>query len=150
MKNIKTITVLCSLILFAISLTQTAIVIKDFDGNHIEPSYQYFLIGPIAILGGGLFEWLNWLANPAYFISIFLLLKNRRRPAILLSALSICISLSFLFWHQILASEDGRTAEIISFGLGYYLWIAAMLCFFIGIISSTLFSRVIDKPLDIN
>ncbi len=79
LKRIKAITISISLILFIIALTQPSVVINDFDGKHIMLGYEYFIMGGLAILGGGLFEWLTWLANPLYFIAVILFIRNRKK-----------------------------------------------------------------------
>jgi hypothetical protein len=60
--KVKRITTV-SIILFIVSLTLTAINYEDYDKLKSYSSISIFLLGGISILGGGLFEWLIWLAN---------------------------------------------------------------------------------------
>lgn len=76
-------------------------------------------------------EWLIWLANPIFFISIILLIKNNKN-SIYLSLLAIIIGLIFTQWEEILANEGGRKLQIISLDLGYWLWIVSMVVFSLG------------------
>jgi hypothetical protein len=115
--KIKRITTV-SLILFIISLTLTAINYEDYDGLKSYSSISVFLFGSISILGGGLFEWLIWLANPIYFIALLLLLK-RKRLSIIFSMFATMIAFSFATWNELLVSESGRMAKIESLGMGY-------------------------------
>lgn len=128
----KTI-VIISLTLFILSLTQTALVYDDFDGSKTHSSISLFLIGGISFLGGALLEWVVWLANPIYFISIILFLRNNNKAKLVSMTASI-IAFSFLFWKEILAAENGRMASISSLKLGYYLWLMSFVVLTIGII----------------
>lgn len=56
--------------LFLLSLTQTALLCDDFDGLRTYSSINMFLTGGFCILGGGLMEWIIWLANPIYFFAL--------------------------------------------------------------------------------
>lgn len=120
-----------SVLLFAFSLTQTAFHYSDYDGNKAMSSLEAFFAGSVAILGGGLMEWLTWLANPFYVIAvIFFIFK--KRAAVSLSAIAASIAFSFMFWNNILASESGRTAGISGLSTGYYLWLLSLLLLAVG------------------
>jgi len=125
--------VLASLAIFGVSLTQKALTYSDFNGQGKYSSLALFLTGGISILGGGLFEWLVWLANPLYFVSIFLLLK-RKKQSMKTSILATVVAFAFLFWKNILVSENGRNAEIVALKLGYWLWLSSILVLTIGAI----------------
>ena len=131
-KRIKILIVVLSLGLLILSLTQHAIITNFNDEVKIGASIDYFLMGAISFLGGGLFEEIIWLANPLSLWAIILLFKNDRN-AILLSFLALGLSVSFFFWTEILGSESGSMARIISFELGYYLWVSSILVLTIGI-----------------
>ena len=131
-KNYKRNIIFLSLLIFLISLTQTAIVIKHQEITDIY-GFNYFIAGSIAIIGGGIQEWIVWLANPFSFLSIILFLKDSK-TAILSSSIALILSASFLNWKEILGSESGTLAQILSFGLGYYLWLSSILLLTIGII----------------
>ncbi len=82
-------------------------------------------MGSLSILGGGLLEWLIWLANPIYFIALVMLANNKRK-AMYLSSFATIIALIFSRWTEILASESGQNSEISSFKSGYYLWVISI------------------------
>ena len=114
-----------SLALFGFSLTQNAFAAAHFDGPERYSGLAALLVGATIILGGGLLEWIVWLANPLFALSIFLAFRRDKR-AVLPSLGSVVLSTSFMFWREILVSESGRTGAILSKGLGYYAWIAAL------------------------
>jgi hypothetical protein len=128
----KTI-VIISLTIFVFSLTQTALLCNDFNGARTYSSISMFLMGAICLLGGGLLEWIVWLANPIYFISIMFFLRANSK-AKLFSIISSVLAFSFLFWKELLAAENGRTASIETFKLGYYLWLMSFIVLTAGII----------------
>jgi hypothetical protein len=133
-----------SALLFCASLTQDAIIYNDFDGQKTHASFPLLIMGGLAILGGGLFEWLVWLANPLYILSIVLFIQSKKN-GLILSVLSTLIGLSFLNWNEILAAESGRTAEIESLELGYWLWVSSLAALSIGIILNYLKKRKHNK-----
>lgn len=126
-----------STLLFMISITQPALTTSEGSSS----SLLLFFMGGIAILGGGLFEWLVWLANPLYFISIVWLLR-KNKCSVQTSILATLIACSFSFWNVILVSESGRTAKIRSLDLGYYLWTASM---FVLTIGTVLYFKPIER-----
>jgi len=129
-KPIKIIFV--SLVTFVLSLTQTAITYTDYDGIDNASGLSLLLSGSTAVLGGGLLEWIIWLANPLYFYSIFAFNKGNisARTA---SKASTVLSLWFLTWQQILVSANGRQASITHRNFGYWLWLASILILTIAI-----------------
>lgn len=138
--------VMASLAIFIVSLTQKALTYSDFDGQGAYSSLSMFLMGGISVLGGGLLEWLIWLANPLYFISILLLLK-RKKQSIKTSILATSVAFTFLFWKNILVSENGRNAEIVALKLGYWLWLSSLVVLTIGTI--VYFEKYNDsKPIE--
>jgi hypothetical protein len=131
MKKIRAVsyikmTIIISLALFILSFAFPALTYLDYDGKKTAWSFQLFITGAFVILGGGLPEWLTWLANPLYLISIVLLFK-RKRSSIKTSIAAALIAFSFFFWKDILISESGSTAIISSFKPGYYLWLGSMI-----------------------
>jgi hypothetical protein len=121
------------LTVYIISLTQTAITYNDFDGQKTHSSISLLFMGGLAILGGGLFEWFIWLANPLYFVGLFLFFKTRKK-SIYFSATATILSLSFTTWKEILAAENGRVAKIETLNLGYWLWTISLILLTIGTI----------------
>ncbi|MEZ0184174.1 hypothetical protein AB9T89_18150 [Flavobacterium oncorhynchi] len=132
-KQIKFLTIGLSLLIFGISLTQNALVVNYNNEIRVSSSLDYLLMGAIAFLGGGLLEQIIWLANPLSFFAIRFLIKNDKR-AILLSLIASGLAILFSFWTQILGAESGAMAKIVSFELGYYLWLASILILTIGIL----------------
>jgi hypothetical protein len=130
-KTIKILIIVISLAAFVISLTKNAVTI-----NYIEikavPSLDYFLMGSIAFLGGGMLEQIIWLANPLSLISIYFLAKEKK-GAKNLSLLALFLAVSFSSWKEILGAESGTLAEIISLETGYFLWVLSILILTIGI-----------------
>lgn len=88
-------------------------------------------MGSIAILGGGLLEWLIWLANPLCLISIFLLIMDKP-IAIKFNLVAVILAISFYSWNSILASESGTSGKILSVNYGYFIWLASITTLTIG------------------
>ncbi|MFB9077616.1 hypothetical protein ACFFLS_01100 [Flavobacterium procerum] len=132
-KQIKFVTIVLSLLLLLFSLTQNALIVNYGGETKTGASFDYFFMGAIAFMGGGLFEEIIWLANPLCLCAIIYFWKNDPR-AISLSLLASALAVSFSFWSEILGAESGAMAKIISFELGYYLWISSILILTIGIL----------------
>ena len=132
-REIKFTTIGLSLLIFAISLTQNALVVNYNNEIKTSSSLEYLFIGSIAFMGGGLLEEIVWLANPLCLVALIFLIKNDEK-AVLLSLIASCLAISFSFWNEILGAESGTMAKIVSFELGYYLWLASILILTIGIL----------------
>ena len=133
LNKIKIYVLLISLTVFIVSLTQTALTYNDFDGQKIHSSISLLLMGGLAILGGGLLEFVIWLANPLYFLAIIFLLKSNK-TSIKFSIAATILALSFTTWKEILAAENGRKATIENLNLGYWLWVLSLTTLLIGTI----------------
>ncbi|PIQ20781.1 MAG: hypothetical protein COW65_12995 [Cytophagales bacterium CG18_big_fil_WC_8_21_14_2_50_42_9] len=126
-----------SLIVYLCSLFKSGITYLDvtregsFYGSYT--SLELLLYGGIGILGGGLLEGVIRLANPFYYYSIYLLILGKNE-AIKFLVFSCLLALSFRAWNEILVPESGRNAEIISFQLGYYLWLGSFIILLLGIL----------------
>lgn len=129
--QIQTLTVTLSVIVFIISLTQYVVTI-DHDIIESLSSWQYLTIGSVAIFGGGVLEWLIWLANPLYIISIILFIKHYRLSMIT-AFLASFLAVIFSTWEEVRVDEKGMTAKIIHFELGYYFWVSSILILTTGI-----------------
>jgi hypothetical protein len=121
-----------SLLFFGLSLTQTAVRFIGYAEANSYSSLAMLLTGAVSVLGGGLLEWLIWLANPLYFYALACLDRGESYKALFISLIALAIALSFRFWQTILVSESGRVAPISSFGAGYYLWLASIGTLFVG------------------
>ena len=129
--QIQTVTVTLSVIVFIISLTQNVVTV-DYDIIDHVSSWQYLTIGSVAVFGGSELEWLIWLANPLYIISIILFIKNYKLSMIT-AYLASFLALLFYTWEEIRVDEKGVTSKIIHFELGYYLWVSSILVLTSGI-----------------
>ena len=129
--QIQIVTVSLSAIVFIISLTQYAVTINH-DIIESVSSWQYLTIGSVAIFGGGVLEWLIWLANPLYVISIILFVKHYKLSMIT-AFLASFLAVIFSTWEEIRVDEKGISAKIIHFELGYYLWVSSILILTTGI-----------------
>lgn len=132
-REIKFTTIGLSLLVFAISLTQNALVVNYNNEIKTASSLEYLFIGSIAFMGGGLLEEIIWLASPLCLLAIVFMIKDDKR-AVLVSLIASALAISFSFWNEILGAESGTMAKIVSFELGYYLWLASILILTIGIL----------------
>ena len=138
-KNFKSsitlkVSVAISLILYVCSLFQTGITYLDYNGQGSFTSIELLIVSGIGILGGGLLEWVIWLANPFFFYSIYFIIKGRKE-ALYFVGFSGITALIFRTWNEILVAENGRNAAITSFDLGYYLWLSSFIVLLIGTVA---------------
>jgi len=119
------IAILISIIIFFISLTQICMVYQYF-GLVNYPSYLAFLIGWTHFIGGGFWEGCIWLANPLYFLGLFLLYRKNDKAVFLLVCSSILV-LTFLIFENLVMTKSGRLAPIIELKSGYFLWLFSIL-----------------------
>lgn len=132
--NKPIIYIFVSLIIYIISLTQPAISSNELNDKTLS-GIATLVMGGLSVLGGGFFEWIIWLANPLYFLSIIFFIKYRNTAQVL-SLLSCILALSFVTWDKVLASESGRLAKIESLDIGYWLWLSSIVILTIGIFLS--------------
>ena len=113
-----------SIVLFLASLTQkcycTTLSCAD--------STMVLISGTVGFLFGG--AALTWLANPLLVASWF----STKKPllSLLFSSGALILSISFLFFNNIIVDEAGNYGQIISYRLGYWLWLSSNLVMFIG------------------
>lgn len=131
LKIIKISTIILSSGIFFFSLSKNAVTI-DYLGIKTIPSLDYFFMGSIAFVGGGVLEEIIWLANPLSVISIFLLLMDKK-SSFIWSISALTLAISFSSWKELLGAESGSQAKIISLELGYYLWVLSILILTSGI-----------------
>jgi hypothetical protein len=127
----KKIIIISSLLIFIISFTQNAISANGYNGIEYYSSLATFLSGGFGVLGGAFYEWLIWLANPIFFVAIYLFVKDKKKSKNL-SLLAVIIGLIFTQWKEILANEGGTKIPIVSLDIGYWLWIISFVIFYIG------------------
>ena len=128
---LKTLTITISLALYIYSFTFEAFS-YNYQGIQTMSSLNAFLMGSIAVLGGGTYEWGIWLANPLCFTAILCLLFDKKN-AIYFASASIILSLSFSSSNTILVAESGTKSEILSIKSGYYIWLSSIVILTIGI-----------------
>lgn len=114
-----------SITLFILALIQTCYCT---DRDCVSSAYV-FIVGPIAMLTGG--AALTWLANPILLIS-WIKYRSKSKTSLYCSIIATLISLSFLIFNEIIADEAGNFRQIISYRLGYWLWLASCLVMVIG------------------
>lgn len=131
LRRLKYTILIISILVYFTSLTQPAFTFNDLDGQNTHSSISLLLMGGFVIAGGGLLEWIIWLANPLYFIGLFRLFKDNRSSKYF-SVLACILAISFSTWKEILASESGRTATIEKLNSGYWLWICSLILLSIG------------------
>ena len=122
-----------SLLLYILSLTQDAFVVNDMNVEKIFSSLEILAMGTFAFWGGGLLEQLIWNANPLYLLSIVFFLMDK--PLAVKTGLgAIVLAALFLTWNEILVAESGRTAQITSLELGYWLWLGSIVSLCVGVL----------------
>jgi hypothetical protein len=133
--------IILSLILFLISLTQPAFFIdrKD-DPNAYSNSLILFLLGWMSLLGGAFIPFIIWLANPLYFLSIFLIIQKKYFGFI--TALgSTCLAIMFSQLNTVMTSESGNNSIIAGLGLGFKLWLSSFVVLAIGLFINFFFIK---------
>lgn len=128
------ITVGLSLVFLIISLTQPAFYIdRKEDPNAYSDSLTLFLLGWMSFLGGAFIPFILWLANPLYFIAVFLTMKNK--PSGLYTSIA-ATTLAFIFSQldTIMTSESGSSSTITSRGLGFKLWFTSFIILTVGLV----------------
>jgi hypothetical protein len=131
-RNLRIIIIILCLIVFAISLPQLALKINDYNGPVDMHSYELFLVGGIAFLGGGIIETIIWLANPLSLIAIIIFFKSDEICKVF-SIASLMVALIYTFWKKVLVAENGRMGDIEKLCSGYWLWITSIMILNIGI-----------------
>ena len=74
----------------------------------------------------GGFSYLAWFANPLLLASIILLSLNRSRMALATSTASLILAATTFLIQKASFNEAGHMANVVGYGLGFYLWIASM------------------------
>ncbi|MES2131625.1 MAG: hypothetical protein V4506_04690 [Bacteroidota bacterium] len=134
-KRIRLITLLTSILLFIISLTQKCYCTS---AGGCGDSLAVFLTGILGMLYGG--AALTWLANPVLFTS-WIAVKIGPKVSLIASLCSLLISLSFLLFRSIIDNEAGHYSAIVGYQAGYWLWTASSLVMFAG----NMALRTLDK-----
>ncbi|WP_421939905.1 hypothetical protein [Pedobacter sp.] len=137
-----------SILIFLLSLTQDAFSYQ-YIKKEVVQGYMLLLMGGLAIFGGGLFEWIVWLANPIALSAIIFFIKETNsivkvdhilpkpmyKPNFSqwLSLIAVIIAWSFSLWKEVLAAESGSMGKILSLDPGYWLWVTSLTMLATGI-----------------
>jgi hypothetical protein len=105
----------------AFTLFVTSLGFNTFILSEGDPG---FLFGLICLLFG--FGYLQWYANPLFFLSLLLVVIGSRL-AMVTSALSLILALSVFSIQRVPYSEAGDKADVIGYGPGFFLWLASIL-----------------------
>jgi len=128
-----------SILLFLASLTQNPCrwaSPNESDGQYFG-CLAFLLIGWVGVFGGIV----AWLANPALLLAwIFTFSRYRRVEAIVCSVAALGLALSFLAVKEI--PGDNGSAKIISYALGYWLWIASIVMALAGSMEGVIRERL--------
>src|SRR5262249_6322530 len=103
-------------VLFLSSLGFNTLILSQGDSS--------FLIGFACLLFG--FSYLAWFANPLFLVSIILLSLNRSAIALSTSTASVILAATTFLIQKAPFNEAGHMANVVGYGLGFYLWIASM------------------------
>lgn len=134
---LKKFTVAISFILLAISLTKNAYYIEGMRESVGSFGLIAFLLGWMDFSG----PLLVWLANPLLFLSWVFLFSKRAKRALIPGILAVIFSMSFLFFENIVANEGGGKSQIISYDIGYWIWISSFITNLLGNFALTLITR---------
>lgn len=126
-RNASKILLWLSLCLYLFCLSRSAFSVRAAEQEPLSGSLILFLgwLQTIDIAMVGLFVGLSWFANPIVVITWICLFVSRYRVATYLGAVAVLLSVSFLFGKKAhINSFDAD--DIISYGVGYWLWIASI------------------------
>jgi len=118
-------------VLFLSSLGFNTLILSQGDSS--------FLIGFACLLFG--FSYLAWFANPLFLVSIILLSLNRSAIALATSTASVILAGTTFLIQKAPFNEAGHMANVVGYGLGFYLWLASMCV----ILLSSVLSATVEK-----
>lgn len=123
-----------SIALYILSMFFTPFYVANPKADIYSNSFFILLSGWMAVLGGGLFLTLIWLANPLYIFGTFLVL-NKEKFAVIPVTLSLLLAIYFTTLDSVMDGESGKTTSITELGAGFYLWISSFITmFFAGVL----------------
>lgn len=115
-----------SIALYILSMFLTPFYVANPKADIYSNSFFILLSGWMAVLGGGLFLTLIWLANPLYIFGTFLVM-NKEKFAVIPVTLSLLLAIYFTTLDSVMDGESGRTTDITQLGAGFYLWISSFI-----------------------
>ena len=122
-----------SVAIFLISLTQPAFYIDRADYDGWSSPIALILIGWIPAISGEPCA-VAWFANPLFFLACLSLFKFEK-AAIWLSLIALAFGLSFLSVEEVMSSERPDYSKITELKPGYWLWLASMAAFALGLLA---------------
>jgi hypothetical protein len=72
-----------------------------------------------------------WLANPLLLVS-WILFRKKPKASFILSIVAFILMLSFLLVDEIITNEAGTKSKVVSYELGYWLWLLSSFIMLIG------------------
>ncbi len=120
-----------SIALYLLSLFFTPFYVANKEADIYSNSFYMLLSGWMAVLGGGLFLTVIWLANPLYIFGTFLVL-NKEKFAVIPVTLSLLLAIYFTTLDSVIDGESGKTTAIKQLGAGFYIWILSFVMMFIA------------------
>ena|SRR5215471_198231 len=153
--TLPVLTVSASATIFAGSLIQIAF---EFDGSDrsVErlPVYGWDLLitGWLVVFDDNPLKLFIWLANPIMVVAWIRYLRGRWSAAWTSSLFALGLTLSFLLVESLLGPgpegvnvEDFEMREIVSYGIGYWLWVASAAVLVVGVTVGNVASRIMGK-----
>ena len=123
-KKYRKIALWSSISLFLIALTQDSYCTTSGCGN----SLMSFLLGWLAIFFSA--AAVSWIANPLLILS-WVTIRINPKISWYSSIAAFVLASSFMLFDKIIDNEAGHFNEIISYGLGYKLWLFSITIVFI-------------------
>lgn len=117
-----------SLLLLFISLTQNAFYVGSVNAPEEVASMYAYLCGWIVLIGSGI----SWLANVLLYLS-WILLFRKSKYSLHVSISAVVLSLSFLLNKSVVTNAGGISRGIVSYDIGYWLWLSSCVVSFLGI-----------------
>jgi hypothetical protein len=123
-QTLKKTTKILSIGIFVCALTQKCYCTSSSCGQSILALF----LGTIGIAFGG--AALTWFANPLLIASW--LITKKPKASLICSLFALMLSLSFLLFKNVVSDEGGNYSSIVSYQLGYWLWVTSSSMMFIG------------------
>lgn len=122
--------VFASIALFLAALTQDGYYVEGPNPRAWAAGWLLAVFGWLGILGGVF----TWIANPLLVAGWLFAFQKRKIISIILSGSSVLLMLSFLWRRTIITSEAPTYSRIISYQIGYWLWLGSAIVAFSGIL----------------
>ena len=111
--------ILAALALYLACLALPSITVANSGAPELGGSYLVTgWMGPAA----GHYE---WFANPSIYAAAYFLVRGQDRAAVFWSVMAALLITYLLGSREITAGDGTMRREILSFGLGYWLWLAS-------------------------